>query len=107
MLVFWFVIISYILLSASLYLLFQKAGEEGWKGLVPGLNFVVWSKLVGRKPAYAAWMLFPIVNFFIYAGLCVDMVRSFGKYTFWDSALAVIYAPLKFFLIWKDPKTNI
>ncbi|MEZ5058448.1 MAG: signal peptidase I [Saprospiraceae bacterium] len=104
MLVFWFVIISYILLSASLYLLFQKAGEEGWKGLVPGLNFVVWSKLVGRKPAYAAWMLFPIVNFFIYAGLCVDMVRSFGKYTFWDSALAVIYAPLKFFLIWKDPK---
>lgn len=103
MVVFWFVIISYILLSITLYLLFEKAGEEGWKGLVPGLNFVVWSKLVGRKPVYALWMLFPIVNIFIYAGLCVDIVRSFGKYTFWDSALAVIYAPLKFFLIWKNP----
>ena len=94
-----FLIISYILLSISLYFLFPKAGEEGWKGLVPGLNFIVWCKIIGRKPLYALWLLFPIVNIFIYCGMAVDMVRSFGKYRLWDSAIAVLYAPIRFFQI--------
>ncbi|MEL7249768.1 MAG: DUF5684 domain-containing protein, partial [Bacteroidota bacterium] len=71
----WMMIIGYVLLSASLYKVFEKAGEEGWKGLVPGLNFVVWSKLVGRPAWWPVWLLVPIVNVFIYAGLAVDMVR--------------------------------
>lgn len=79
---------------------FEKAGETGWKALIPGMNFMVWAKLVGRKStAYAALLLIPLVNIFIYAGLCVDMVRSFGKYRFWHSAIAVIYAPIAFFYL--------
>ncbi len=94
-----FLIVSYVLFSITMMKLFEKAGEQGWKALVPGLNFVVMCKLVGRKPAHAAWLLFPIVNIFIYVGLCVDMVRSFGKYTFWHSAIAVIFAPAIFYMI--------
>ncbi len=91
-----FLIISYILLSISLYFVFRKAGAPGWQGLVPGWNVVVWCRLIGRRPWYAAWMLFPIVNFFIYAGICIDMVRSFRHYTFWQSVLAVVAAPFYF-----------
>lgn len=94
-----FLIVSYILLSISLFFLFPKANVAGWKGLVPGLNFVEWCKLIGRKPAYALWLLFPIVNIFIYCGMAVDMVRSFKKYQFKHSALAVIYAPVFFFYL--------
>ena len=94
-----FLIVSYVLLSISLFFLFPKAGEAGWKGLVPGLNFVVWCKLIGRKPSYALWLLFPIVNIFIFCGMAVDMVRSFRKYKFMHSALAVIYAPAFFFYL--------
>ena len=94
-----FLIIAYAILSASLFFLFPKAGEEGWKGLVPGLNFVVWCKLIGRNGPYAAWLLFPIVNIFIYAGMAIDMVRSFGKHSFLDSVLAVLFAPLYFFYL--------
>ena len=94
---FWtFLLVLYIFLSISLYFLFPKAKEAAWKGLVPGLNFVVWCRLIGRKGGHAAWLLFPIVNIFIYAGMAVDMVRSFGKYTFGHSALAVLFAPLYF-----------
>jgi signal peptidase I len=89
-------LIAYLILSASLYFLFPKAGEPGWKGLVPGYNFGVWARLTGRKPWYALWLLFPIVNFFIYAYLCIDMVRSFKKYSFWHSAAAVLFSPLFF-----------
>lgn len=92
-------ILFYIALSISLYFVFEKAGEAGWQGLVPGLNFVVWSRLIGRKGRYAAWMLFPIVNIFIFAGLAIDMVRSFGKFSFWQSVAAVIFTPIFFFYL--------
>ena len=94
-----FLIVSYILLSISLYKVFEKAGEDGWKGLVPGLNFVVWCKLIGRPSWWAALLLIPIVNIFIFVGMAVDMVRSFGKLSLGWSALAVVYAPLAFFLL--------
>ena len=91
-----FLISYYVLLSISLFLIFPKAGAENWKGLVPGLNFVVWAKLVGRKPWWAALLLIPIVNFFIYAGMAVNLGRSFGKFSFLHSLFAVIFTPLYF-----------
>ncbi len=94
-----FIIIYFVLVFVTLYKVFEKAGEAGWKALVPGYNFVVWSKIVGQPGWWALLLLIPIVNIFIYVGLCVDMVRSFGKYSFKDSALAVIYAPIPFYLL--------
>lgn len=99
-----FLIVSYILLSISLMKVFEKAGVPAQKALIPGVNFAEWAKLVGRPGWWAALLLIPIVNIFIYAGLCVDLVRSFGKYKFSDSALAVIYAPLSFFLLGRNKK---
>ena len=94
-----FFLIFYILLSISLYKIFQKAGVDPKKALIPGINFIEWAKLIGRKGWWAALLLLPIVNFFIFAGMCVDLVRYFGKYGFGDSFMAVVLAPLKFFLV--------
>ncbi|HLF64429.1 MAG TPA: signal peptidase I [Saprospiraceae bacterium] len=94
-----FLIISYIFLSISLYLLFPKAKVPAWKGLVPGVNFVEWCELIGRSPWHAAWLLFPIVNIFIFCGMAVDMVRSFRMYKLIHSTVAVIYAPAIFIYI--------
>ncbi|MBK8626400.1 MAG: signal peptidase I [Saprospiraceae bacterium] len=80
-------------------MLFPKAGVDAVKGLIPGVNFVEWCKIIGQKPSHALWLLFPIVNLFIFAGMAVDMVRSFGKLAFKHSAAAVIYAPAAFFKI--------
>lgn len=91
-----FLLVSYVLLSISLYLLFPKAGVPAIKGLIPGVNFMEWAKLIGRKPSYALWLLFPVVNIFIFTGMAVDLVRSFGKLTFKHTAAAVIYAPAIF-----------
>lgn len=99
-------LVGYVLLSISLYFIFPKAGQKGWKGLVPGLNFVVWCQIIGRKGTHALWLLFPLVNLFIYAGMAVDMVRSFGRYTFWDSALAVIATPFYFLYLAFDKKAE-
>ncbi len=101
-----FLILSFVLLCISLYGVFEKAGEAGWKGLVPGYNFIVWCKLIGRPSWWALLLLIPIVNIFILVGMNVDMVRSFGKYGFWDAAIAVIYAPIAFFLLWFKPENK-
>lgn len=90
------ILLAYGVLSISLLPLFKKADQAPWKALVPGLNLAVWCRLVGRTPLHALWLLFPIVNIFIYAGLTVDMARSFGKHTFWQSVVAVLFAPVYF-----------
>ncbi|GLR17381.1 S26 family signal peptidase [Portibacter lacus] len=91
-----FLIVSYVLLSISLFLLFKKTEVDPIKGLIPGVNFIEWCKLIGRKPIYALWLLFPIVNIFIFCGMAVDLVRSFRKYKFIHTAIAVLYAPAIF-----------
>ncbi len=90
----------------SLMPVFKKAGEEAFKAWIPGLNFGIWAKMVGHRASFAWWLLFPIVNFFVFAGLCIDLVKSFGKLSFWDSVLAVVYPPLAFWLIGNDSKSN-
>lgn len=94
-----FFVFSYILLSVSLYFLFPKAGIDGWKGLVPGLNFVEMCKMIGRPSWWALLLLIPIVGFFIYAGLTIDTIRSFGRGRFWESVVAVALAPVIMFMI--------
>ncbi len=97
-----FIIVSYLLLCWSLSLLFAKAGQDPKTAWIPGINFVRWAELIGRSKWYPLWLLFPIVQIFIFCGMAVDLVRSFGRYDFADSALAVIYAPLKFWLTAKS-----
>ncbi|MEP7195396.1 MAG: signal peptidase I [Saprospiraceae bacterium] len=76
------------------------ASSKAW---IPGINFQEWAIAIGRSKYYWLWLLFPIVNVFILAGLSVDLVRSFGKMKFWHSALAVIYPPAIFAMIAKNP----
>lgn len=98
-----FLIVSYILLSISLYMLFPKAGVPAMKGLIPGVNFVEWAKLIGRKPIYTLLLLVPIVNIFIFVGMAVDLLRSFGKLQFKHTAAGVIYAPAAFAKVATNP----
>jgi signal peptidase I len=100
----YYLIIFYVLLSISLYFLFPKAGVEAKKGLIPGVNFYEWAKLIGKKPIAALWLLFPIVNIFTFCAMAVDLVRSFGKHEFKHSAAAVLFAPGIFYKIAKNDK---
>ncbi len=77
-------------------MLFPKAGVPAINGLIPGKNFVEWAKLIGRPNWWPILLLIPIVNIFIFAGMAVNLVRSFRKYKFGHSAGAVFYAPASF-----------
>lgn len=88
-----FILLSYLLFSVALFFVFPKCGVEGWKGLVPVLNFMEVAKLIGR-PSWWAFLLFiPIVNIFIFVGMAVDLARSFDFLSFKHTAATVAYAP--------------
>jgi signal peptidase I len=97
-----FVLVIYLLTCASLYFLFPKAGVEASKAWFPGINFVEWAKLIGKKPIETLWLLFPIVNIFTFSAMAVDLMRSFGKTKFLDGAFSVFFAPGIFYKTAKD-----
>ncbi len=88
----------------TLSMVFPKAGKESQKGLIPGLNYAECFEIIGR-PKWRAWLLLvPIVGIFVYAGLMIFLVRSFGQFKWIDSFLAVMLPPVILWRIAKDDK---
>src|SRR5690606_19691829 len=102
-------IIFALLLAAvhvGLWKLFVKAGRPGWESLVPIYREFVIAKLVGRPQWWIALLLVPLVNIFVFFGLYLDFVKSFGKRRFWEYA-ATILAPFVILPIWgNDPSVE-
>ena len=70
---------SILLMVASMWKVFTKAGEPGWASLIPIYNIIVWCKIVGRPAWWFLLLLIPCVNFVILIMLCIDLAKSFGK----------------------------
>jgi signal peptidase I len=82
-------ILSYLLPFAGISKLFELRGEQAWKAYVPVLNFMVWNKIIG-KPNWQIVLLFiPLLNVFIIASMASDLNKSFSRFSFLDSVLAI------------------
>ena len=68
-----------ILMIASLWKVFQKAGEDGWKAIIPIYNLYIELKIVGRPGWWLILFLIPIVNFIVLIIVSIDLAKSFGK----------------------------
>lgn len=84
----------YLLQSIAYYKFFEKAGEKGWIGFVPFYNYYIHLKIVGRPNWWVLLLFVPVVNFFIALTMHLDLLKSFGKYTYFDQAFGVIFAPV-------------
>ena len=71
-----------LILGAALvlgdWILFEKAGEPGWKSIVPGLN--IWTMF---DLAYGAgWkcllLLVPLFNIVVWCAFCIRFCKAFG-----------------------------
>lgn len=86
----WVLLLGYIGLSLALYRLFPRAGREAKLALIPGYNMWVVAELVGRKGSYSLLLLIPYFNMIWFAGLMVDLARSFNRFSFFEHVLSVI-----------------
>ena len=99
-------LVLFILPSFGAYLLFPKAGEPGWKAVVPVLNTYVMLKIAKRPLVWFFLQFIPVVGWFITLGLLIEFIKTFGRFKFWEHALIVLTGGLYFIVIGVDPKTK-
>ncbi|MBN8853433.1 MAG: signal peptidase I [Sphingobacteriales bacterium 50-39] len=85
-----------LLPSIGLYKMFEKAGAPGWKAFVPFYNTYVMLELAERPKHWVFWQLIPVVGWFISMGIYVEFVKAFGKFRFYEHALAALVPVLYF-----------
>ncbi|TDS08393.1 signal peptidase I [Sphingobacterium paludis] len=104
----WYIIFIVFTISAlyGLWLLYKKAGKQGWESIVPFYREYVMAQLTARPTWWVFLLLVPIVNIFIFYGLYLDLLKSFGKRRFWETAVAILL-PFIFLPLWgRDPSVN-
>jgi len=70
------IFIAYIV---GLWQVFAKAGEEGWKAIIPIYNVWVLLEIVGRPGWWLILIFIPVVNFIVWIMVNVDLARSFDR----------------------------
>ena len=79
-----------VVAAMAQYRLYTKAGQPGYTALVPGLNMVIFLKIVGR-PASDAWkFLVPIWGqLYFLPKVWIEICKSFGKTSTLDYVLVI------------------
>lgn len=68
-----------VLMVASMWKIFDKAGQLGWAALIPIYNVIVLLQIVGHPVWWFILMLIPFVGFIIGILVVVDLAKSFGQ----------------------------
>ncbi len=68
-----------ILLLVSYYKIFEKMGEEGWKGLVPVYNMYIIAEKVGKPGYWGILTILPYIGIIWAIWLLNLMFKRFGK----------------------------
>jgi len=90
----YFGLIILIIEIIAYWKMFVKAGEPGWKAIIPIYNIVIAFKIAGKNPYMVFLLLIPIVNIFVIGYLYINLGRTFGKDAFWSIILLYILNPI-------------
>jgi len=74
---FYFAIV--VLMIASMWRVFTKAGQPGWAALIPIYNTIVLLEIVGKPVWWILLLLIPVVNLVFVVILFVELAKCFGK----------------------------
>ena len=91
------VIAFYVLLVIADWKIFSKAGEDGWKSLIPIYNLYIYVKIMDGKGVKFLLLLIPIAGFIYEIMLMLRTAKAFGKST--GFAVGLILLPNIFTLI--------
>ena len=79
-----------VLVIASLWKIFVKAGHPGWAAIIPIYNIFIMLKIAGRPWWWLLLMFIPIVGLVIAIMVSVDLAKSFGKGVLFGIGLALL-----------------
>ena len=99
-------LLLFILPAFGAFLLFPKAGQPGWKALIPVLNTYEMLRIADRPLIWFFLQFIPVLGWFITLGLLIEFIKTFGRFKFWEHALIVLTLGLYLIVIGMDPKTR-
>jgi hypothetical protein len=89
--IFWILWAAFmILIIASIWKLFTKAGQPGWAAIIPIVNTYFLCKVAGRPGWWVILMFIPLVNFVIWIIISIDIAKNFGKGTGFGVGVALL-----------------
>lgn len=68
-----------ILCLVGMWRMFTKAGQAGWKSLIPIYNFWVSFEIAGKPGWYALLLWVPILNVILLIFMYINIAKAFGK----------------------------
>lgn len=84
-----------VVLIASMWKIFTKAGEAGWMSLIPILNVVILTKIAGKEMWWVLLLFVPIANLVATVVIMLGLADSFGKDALWG--LGLLFLPFIFY----------
>jgi len=70
-----------VVLVAAMWRVFTKAGEAGWKSIIPLYNTYIMLRIVNRPGWWLLLYLIPLVNLVVSIITSIDLAKAFGKTT--------------------------
>ena len=86
-----------VLILASIWKVFTKAGKPGWTCLIPIYNVIVLLEIAGKPLWWIVLFLVPLVNLIVCILAYISLAQNFGKGT--GFALGLVFLPFIFFPI--------
>ena len=86
-----------VLMVASIWTIFAKAGKPGWASIIPIYNLIVLLEVVGKPWWWLFLMFIPIVNIIILIIVYHNLSLSFGKgggFTVGIILLGIVFIPI-------------
>ena len=82
---------------AGLWKTFEKAGEAGWKGIIPIYNFWVLMEIIGRPGWWFILLFIPVIGTIVWIVVSLDLAKSFDHGI--GFAIGLMIFPFLFFVI--------
>ena len=70
-------ILIFLAVVAGMWQVFEKAGQPGWKAIIPIYNIWVLLEIIGRPGWWITLFFIPFVNFIIWIIVSLDLAKSF------------------------------
>lgn len=87
-----------IMSVVALWRLYDKAGQPGFTALIPGLNIIVFLKIIGRPAWHILLFFIPIYGqLYLLPRVWIELCQSFGKRTLLDYVLVILLNGLYIF----------
>jgi hypothetical protein len=67
------------LMIASIWKVYEKAGQPGWAAIIPIYNLYIITKIIGKPGYWTVLMLIPIVNYIFIIWSYNLISKKFGK----------------------------